>query len=245
MSAQMSDIEWKIHTYAQLSSTQDYVKELGDEGLPEGTLVQCLAQTKGRGRHGNSWTSPMGGLYMSALLRPECSAQEAGQLSFVVAVAVSAAMDEILAKGHIKTLKWPNDILIDGKKCAGILLESGMTGTKVDWIAAGVGINIMSAPEDAICLQDVSKGKQVPIHPFRDIVLGHLAAHYNHWRDKGFADIRETWLAQAHALGQEITARTGSGETMGVFKGIDDTGALILESTTGDSQSINAAEIVS
>ncbi|HEY8192261.1 MAG TPA: biotin--[acetyl-CoA-carboxylase] ligase, partial [Alphaproteobacteria bacterium] len=150
----MNRPDWKIHTYAQLGSTQDYVKELGDEGLPEGTVVQCLTQTKGRGRHGRTWTSPMGGLYMSVLLRPECAAPVAGQLSFVVAVAVSAAMDEVLGKDHKKTLKWPNDILIDGKKCAGILLESGMAGAMVNWMAVGIGVNIMSAPEDATCLQE-------------------------------------------------------------------------------------------
>lgn len=242
----MSGIDWKTHTYAQLPSTQDYVKELGDEGLPEGIVVQCLTQTKGRGRHGNSWTSPMGGLYMSVLLRPQCGAGIAGQLSFVVAVAVSAAIDEVLAPGHKKTLKWPNDVLIDGKKCAGILLESGMTGAMVDWIAAGIGVNILSAPEGAVCLQDVCKGKQVPIHPFRDIVLSHLSAHYTHWKKRGFADIRETWLAQAHLLGQDIRARTGSAEFTGVFKGIDETGALLIQENGGTgNRAVPAAEIIS
>lgn len=241
----MNGPDWKIHTYAQLSSTQDYVKELGDEGLPEGTVVQCLTQTKGRGRHGNTWTSPMGGLYMSVLLRPDCAAAVAGQLSFVVAVAVSAAMDQALGAGdYKKTLKWPNDILIGGKKCAGILLESGMAGAMVNWLAVGVGVNIMSAPEGATCLQEVAGGKQIPIHPFRDIVLSHLSAYYTHWKTKGFAEIRETWMAQAHGLGQEITARTGDASYKGVFGGINEKGELLLEEKGGARRIVTAAEIV-
>lgn len=235
---------WKVHTYAQLPSTQDYVKELGEEGLPEGTVVQCLTQTKGRGRHGREWTSPMGGLYVSVLLRPQCAASVAGQLSFVVAVAVSAAIDEVIRKDHRKTLKWPNDILIDGKKCAGILLESGMAGAMVNWLAVGIGVNIMSAPEGAVCLQDVCKGKQVPVHPFRDVALSHLKACYSHWKQHGFADIRESWLSQAHGLGQTIRARTGEKELSGLFKGIDESGVLLLETGEGILQSVAAAEII-
>lgn len=239
----MSSLDWKVHTYAQLPSTQDYVKELGDEGLPEGIVVQCLTQTKGRGRHGNTWTSPMGGLYMSVLLRPRCPAAMAGQLSFVVAVAVSAAINEVLATGHFKTLKWPNDILIDGKKCAGILLESGMKGAMIDWLAVGIGVNILSAPEEAVCLQEVCKGRQVPVHPFRDIVLSHLSAYYTHWKEKGFAEIRNLWMTQAHALGQSITVRTGDRKDIGIFKGINDNGELLLEEN-GVIKTISAAEII-
>ncbi|MBI4031434.1 MAG: biotin--[acetyl-CoA-carboxylase] ligase [Proteobacteria bacterium] len=234
---------WKVHTYAQLPSTQDYVKELGEEGLPEGTVVQCLTQTKGRGRHGREWTSPMGGLYMSALLRPQCAAAIAGQLSFVVAVAVSAAMDEVVKKDHKKTLKWPNDILIDGKKCAGILLESGMAGGMVNWLAAGIGVNIMSAPEGAVCLQEVGKGRQIPVHPFRDIVLSHLKAHYNHWKMQGFSDIRESWLSQAHGLGGKIKVRQPDSETEGIFKDLDKTGALVLSLSGGKEKTVNTGDV--
>jgi BirA family biotin operon repressor/biotin-[acetyl-CoA-carboxylase] ligase len=155
-------VEWKIHTYAQLESTQDYVRSVAEdeEFFAEGVVIQALAQTKGRGRHGNEWQSPMGNLYMSVLLRPECPAQAAGQLSFVVAVALSAAMGEVLADGHVKTLKWPNDILIDGKKVAGILLESNISKLGiVDYVVAGMGVNIMAAPEGAVALAQVSKGE--------------------------------------------------------------------------------------
>lgn len=238
-------VDWKVHTYAQLESTQDYVRDIAEdeEFFPEGIVVQCLTQTKGRGRRGNEWVSPMGNLYMSVLLRPGCPAMAAGQLSFVVALALAAAMDEVMAPGHNKTLKWPNDILIDGKKVAGILLESNISplGT-VDYVVCGIGVNVMAAPDGAVALRDVAKGPQVPVHPFRDMVLAQLSAHYRHWQSAGFADIRERWLAQAHGLGQEMTARLPDREEQGIFAGVDADGALLLERPDGVLR-VNAGEV--
>lgn len=237
-----SSINWNVKTVSHLPSTQDAIRELAAQGDPEGMVVQTLMQTNGRGRHGNTWQSPMGNLYMSILLRPNCRADKAGQISFVAAVALSAAIDEVIAPGHVKTLKWPNDILIDDKKCAGILLESDLdkNGT-VDSLILGMGVNIMAPPEDRVGLKDVAKG-QVPIHPFRDIVLSHFAAFYNHWRTDGFEDIRRLWLQQAHGLGQIVTARTASQTQEGIFRDIDKDGALILESKDQNIK-VNSAEI--
>ena len=238
-------VEWKIHTYAQLESTQDYVRDIAEdeEFFPEGIVVQCLTQTKGRGRRGNEWSSPMGNLYMSLLLRPGCPAQAAGQLSFVIAVALSSAMDEVMAAGHVKTLKWPNDILIDGKKAAGILLESNISKiATVDYVVVGIGVNIMAAPDGAVKLQDVAKGAQVPVHPFRDIVLSHISAHYRHWQTAGFADVRTQWLAQAHGMDQPMVARLPDREEKGVFRGIDDAGTLLLD-RGNDVMKISAGDV--
>src|SRR5690606_14246362 len=110
-------IDWRITVAGQVPSTQDLVKAAGAGGEPEGFAVQALQQTGGRGRHGNQWVSPMGNLYISTLLRPVCKAGEAGQVAFVAGLALSKAMDEFIdAAAHAKTLKWPNDVLIDGKK---------------------------------------------------------------------------------------------------------------------------------
>ncbi len=236
-------IDFAVHTYASLPSTQDYVRELADEGLPEGTVIQCLTQTKGRGRHGNEWASPIGNLYMSVLLRPACPADKAGQLSFVVALALSQAMDEVIEAGHNKTLKWPNDILIDGKKAAGILLESALKDGAVDSLVVGVGVNIMAPPEDAVALQDVSGGAQVPIHPFRDKILDQLAAYYERWRVEGFTALRNEWLAQAHGLGQTVHVRLPSEEFDGTFKDLDKDGALLVELSDGTDRKVTAGDV--
>lgn len=232
-------VDWKVHTYASLPSTQDYVKELVEEGLEEGIVVQCLEQRSGRGRHGNTWFSPMGNLYMSVLLRPKCDVKQAGQMSFVAAVALSAAMDEVVdTKQHTKTLKWPNDILIDGKKVSGILIEK-----VADGYALGMGVNIMNPPDQGVGLSQVSWEIQVAIHPFRDMVLDKLSHYYDLWQAEGFTQIRELWLSQAHGLGQPITARLAKGEQKGTFEGLTDDGALKLKLENGDFVDINAGEV--
>lgn len=236
-------LSWAVRTVSHLPSTQDAVRDLAAKGEPEGAVVQALMQTSGRGRHGNQWQSPMGNLYMSMLLRPHCLADKAGQISFVAAVALSAAMDEVIKPGHVKTLKWPNDILIDGKKCAGILLESDLDKNgMVDSLVLGMGVNIMTPPEDRIGLKDVAKG-QVPIHPFRDIFLSHFAALYNHWRAEGFENIRTLWLKQAHGLGQSVIVRLSDNTLEGQFETINERGGLILKRAGNEKLTISAGEV--
>jgi BirA family biotin operon repressor/biotin-[acetyl-CoA-carboxylase] ligase len=237
-------IEWQVDVHAQLPSTQDYLRDLVMEELPEGTVIQSLSQAKGRGRQGREWHSPIGNLYMSALLRPECEAARAGQMSFVAGLAVSAAIDSFIEKGHIKTLKWPNDVMIDGKKCAGILIESVLgPDSVVDALVVGIGVNILAPPDGAIGLGQVCGGKPVPVHVFRDKVLEQLESVYLQWKRQGFSPIRTRWLKQAHAMGEVITARFAREEAQGIFKGIDEKGALLLE-VAGQTKSIAAAEII-
>ena len=231
-------MEFKVHTYASLPSTQDYVKELAEEGLPEGIVVQCLEQKKGRGRHGNEWVSPIGNLYMSVLLRPGCPVGEAGQISFVAAVALSAAMDEVLEKGHKKTLKWPNDILIDGRKVSGILIEK-----EGEAYALGMGVNILSAPEGAVCLKELAGENRLAIHPFRDLALEKLGHYYGTWQKKGFAPIRKQWLAQAHGLNEKLEIRTAGYKKEGIFRDLDKRGYLIIEGPEGKTFDINSGEV--
>jgi BirA family biotin operon repressor/biotin-[acetyl-CoA-carboxylase] ligase len=230
-----SDVNgWTVHTYASLPSTQDYIKELAAEDFPEGTVMQALSQTKGRGRHGREWISPMGNLYMSVLLRPETTADKAGQLSFVAAVALSEAIDTILAPGHVKNLKWPNDILIDGKKAAGILLESDMAPDgRINAIIMGMGVNIHATPDIGIGLQSVSHEITVPVNKFRDTVLEKIQKHYSSWKKNGFAPVHKAWSKQAHGLGQSLKVLSGGREYIGIFNGIDETGQLLIESDSG------------
>jgi BirA family biotin operon repressor/biotin-[acetyl-CoA-carboxylase] ligase len=237
-------ITWEIDIHAQLPSTQDYLRDLAMEEIPEGAVIQSLSQTAGRGRQGRTWESPVGNLYMSVLLRPECEAAKAGQMSFVAGLAVSAAIDSYIEKGHLKALKWPNDVLIDGRKCAGILIESVMgKDGMIDALVVGIGVNILVAPEGAVALKDVCGDRQVPIHIFRDSVLSQLGESYLQWKRQGFSPIRTRWLKQAYALGDKITARFAQEQAEGIFKGIDEKGALLLE-TAGKTKAIAAAEIL-
>jgi len=206
--------------------------------LEEGIVVQSMEQRHGRGRHGRTWHSPIGNLYMSVLLRPTCDVKEAGQLAFIAANAVSGAIDEIIDKKHTKTLKWPNDILINGQKACGILIEKEAGG-----YALGMGVNIIAPPEGAVGLNSVTWDIQVPIHPFRDKVLAHLSSFYDEWQQNGFAKNREQWLKNAHGLNKPIKTKRGKEDIAGIFRGLGVDGALQIEVEDGTLLDINAGEV--
>jgi BirA family biotin operon repressor/biotin-[acetyl-CoA-carboxylase] ligase len=236
-------INWQIEIYQSVKSTQTHAHEAAVNGKLEGYVVQGMKQTGGKGRHGNHWESPVGNLYMSVLLRPDCAIEQAGQLSFVTAVALSAAFDEnIDGTKHAKTLKWPNDILVDGLKLCGILLESNMKNNKLDSIILGMGVNIFTKPELATCLNDVAR-EPVYINKVRDSILDKLSYYCNLWQEKGFAPIHEAWLKQAHGIGEPMTARLPNISHKGVFRGVTAEGGLILEKEDGKESIIHAAEV--
>ena len=227
-------IAWNVTVVGTADSTQDLVRRAAQAGEGEGYAVQALQQTKGKGRHGNEWDSPMGNLYLSALLRPRCTPEEAGQLAFVVALALSAAIDGYLDPDkNRKTLKWPNDSLIDGAKLSGILLESNLDAAgQVDWLIVGTGVNIFAPPEGRAGL-DSLKTKPIFVNVFRDEYLAALGRFYTVWREKGFAPIREEWLQQAHGKGGPLTVRLPEVSFSGLFDGIDDKGSLLLKTPDG------------
>jgi BirA family biotin operon repressor/biotin-[acetyl-CoA-carboxylase] ligase len=235
-------IEWRFDVYQKVLSTQNYVHDAIALGEEEGLVVQALQQQGARGRHGNQWDAPIGNLYMSILLRPKCDLAQAGQLAFVIAVALSQALDTYIdPKKHKKTLKWPNDILIDNRKISGILLESDIRENKLNAIVAGIGLNIFKAPDFATDLNQIAK-EPVYVNKVRDEFLDKLGETYEIWQEKGFAPIREAWLKQAHGLGNPITARLPDKSYKGVFKGLTDDGSLILDQD-GTDRIIHAADV--
>ena len=135
---------WTLVALDSVGSTNDEAARLADAGAPEGTVVWSREQTGGRGRRGRHWASPVGNLYSSTILRPDCAAPRAAELGFVAALAVA----DIVPPGRALRVKWPNDVLVDGGKVAGILLESaiGQTG-QVQHVVAGIGVNVGFAPQ--------------------------------------------------------------------------------------------------
>lgn len=233
---------WRVQVLGTTPSTQDVVRGLAENTEPEGLAIQSLQQTKGRGRHGNDWVSPMGNLYLSVLLRPSCRADKAAQMAFVVALALSEAIDGVIEEGHVKSLKWPNDILIDGRKISGILLETKLDKHgRVDYLIIGTGVNIFAPPEGAEGLDRIKK-ERIAVNTFRDLYLQKLQSHYIEWQDKGFASVREAWLKQAHGLGGTMTIRLPETSFEGTFVGIDDTGALIAM-VNGERKIFTAGEV--
>ncbi len=238
------NIDWRVSVYETVESTQTHVFEKVAEDEPEGFVVQGLQQVGGKGRHGNQWTSPIGNLYMSMLLRPDCTMMQAGEMAFVIGVALSEAMNPYIDPNkHNKQLKWPNDILVDGLKISGILIEADSNDKGgVNALVVGMGINIFIAPDLAVSISKISE-KPIYINVFRDEVLASINRWYKRWTEKGFAPIRDAWLKQAYGIGDEITARLPNDKIKGVFKSIDEQGALILEMPDGSDKIIHAADV--
>ena len=208
-------------------------------------------QTAGRGRRGRAWVNPPGNFMASLAMRPAEPPQRVALRSFVASLALFDAFVAATGRAQSFALKWPNDVLMNGGKVAGILLESaGVAGGQISHIAIGIGVNLVAAPPRSaveqgavppVCLLDET-GARVTPEEFLDL----LAPAYARWElsfaTYGFAPIREAWLARAAKLGEVITARTGASETQGTFETVDEEGNLVLSTPKG-RQVIPAADI--
>lgn len=221
---------WRLVALASVGSTNDVAARLAGEDAPEGTFVWAREQTGGRGRRGRTWMSPPGNLYCSTVLRPGCPASRAAELGFVAALAVA----DIVPRERKVRLKWPNDVLVDGGKIAGILLESsiGQDG-QVDHVVAGIGVNVGFAPElpDMRYPGAVLRGTTVEETAGR--LARALALRMAQWRQAGFEQIRAEWLAKAGPLGADVDVRLGSELVSGRFAGLDHDGGLLLDTPAG------------
>lgn len=212
--------------------------------------ILTYEQTQGRGRRGRGWTMPAGNFAGTLVTRPKGGLQVAAQLSFVAALALYEAFDAVCGDKVRLAIKWPNDVLINGGKVAGILLESAGTGAESPVVAVGMGINLAEAPApevlEARAVAPVSVFGESGVRISPDDFLDLLAPRFAHWQHQletfGFGPIRNAWLARAARLGEVIVARTTQSETQGVFEGIDETGALILVTSEG-RRAIPAADV--
>jgi BirA family biotin operon repressor/biotin-[acetyl-CoA-carboxylase] ligase len=220
---------WTLVALDSVGSTNDEAARLADAGAVEGTVVWAREQTGGRGRRGRHWASPVGNLYSSTILRPDCAAPGAAELGFVAALAVA----DIVPAGRTVRVKWPNDVLVDDGKIAGILLESAIAQTgQVEHVVAGVGINVDFAPQlPEMRYPGAALGGSVEaaLEKFTNA----LAARLVEWRRDGFETVRAAWLAKAGPIGAEVDVRLGEGLVSGRFAGLDRAGALLLDTNAG------------
>ena len=236
---------YRLVQHDRIGSTNDEAKRLAAAGAAEGTLVWALAQSAGHGRQGRHWISPPGNLYASVVLRPDVPAAVGAQLSFAAALAVAESCAD-LAPAAALTVKWPNDVLLAGRKTAGILLESQ---TKADghlaWLVLGIGINLATYPVDVDYPATALSATGAEIVP--DAMLGALArrflTRYAQWdQGRGFAALREAWLGRAQGLGKPLRVRQAAGDLHGIFAGIDRDGALLLQMQDG-ARRIEAGDV--
>ncbi|MEL6979054.1 MAG: biotin--[acetyl-CoA-carboxylase] ligase [Pseudomonadota bacterium] len=242
----MSD--YRIERRETVASTMDAARERAAEGAAEGIWIIADRQTEGRGRQGRVWRSgASGNLTASLLLRPKRTPAETATLSFIAALAVVDAL-RALGLGASIALKWPNDVLVEGEKIAGLLLEAG-GGEAGAWLVLGVGVNLASAPDvdeltDAAARPTALSRHGVDAAP--EAALAALApafaARYGRWRAEGFAGQRDEWLAQAAGLGAPLIAKSGAEEISGVFEDVDEDGALVLKTGT-TRRRVHAADV--
>lgn len=229
-----------------VGSTNDEARARAEAGAPDGTVVWAREQATGRGRRGRNWSSPRGNLYTSTLLRPGKPPGEAAQLSFVAAVALAEALAGLLPDSVAVRCKWPNDILVDGAKTAGILLESSGHANAVSWVVIGCGVNVASHPDIAAYSAtdlDTVNGAPVPLETVLERYLASLFAWRDRWLADGVAPVRDAWLARAAGFGGPITVRLADRELSGRFRDMDADGALLLELPGGAQERITAGDV--
>ncbi|PKR85884.1 biotin--[acetyl-CoA-carboxylase] ligase [Heyndrickxia camelliae] len=238
-----------IHYLESTDSTQKVAHRLAQEGCPDGTLVIAEEQTNGRGRLARVWHSPKyTGIWMSLVLRPKLPPAKAPQFTLIAAVAVAQAIEDVCKISP--DIKWPNDLLLNGKKITGILTELQADSDKIDAIIMGIGMNVNQKEADfPIELHDIATslaietGKEISRSNLVKRLLENLEKYYLIYLKNGFAPLKLLWESYAVSLGKDIIARTISGNIAGKALGITDEGVLKIQDYNGQIHEIYSADI--
>ncbi len=244
LSPETESAGYRLLSLEATDSTNDDALQAAREGDPGQLWIVAAEQLAGRGRHGRQWASPKGNLYASLLLIDPCDMAAAPQLGFVAGLALHEAIEAVTGIGAPRlSLKWPNDLLLDGAKVSGLLLEGHRLAPEGPLaIVIGCGVNVAFAPAGtpypAIALQSIKPGltREDLFHALSSA----FARTFTAWRTTArinagdpFGAIRRLWLERAAGLGQEVTLRLPAGEKKGVFEGLDRFGRLQLKSRDG------------
>lgn len=235
-----------FYFFDTLSSTMDEARIRALQGVEEDSVIVALEQSKGRGRRGRVWESVPGNLYFTYITYLNVPLSEAPQLSLVACVAVGEELRSFLPPTHALTYKWPNDLLLNEKKVGGLLLESISTAEKkkIGYLI-GCGLNVKSHPSQmrypATSFQN--EGIYLSLEEVLHRVVSSLQRNIVLWRKEGFAPIQALWMKEAANLEKKVTLDLQGKTQMGVFKGIDEEGALILATPQGLVK-VNAGEVL-
>jgi len=238
-----------IHVFQETTSTNDIVEKLARDGAKEGVVVFAESQTKGRGRLGRNWVSPVGkGLWFSVLLRPNLRPQQATQLTVASATALRRAIEA--ETGLATQIKWPNDIVVRQLKVAGILTELSAEPDRVLHLILGIGIDVNLAEDDfpanlrrqatSLMLESSRAWDRAELAAR---VLQELDADYSRIRTGSFQDVAEEWQSHCITLGREVTITMGTRQIRGRAESLDDDGALIVRSEYGHLERITGGDV--
>lgn len=240
------DITW----HETADSTNLRAKEAARNNGPEGAAIVADSQTLGKGRMGRRWVSPAGvNLYTSLILRPSIAPSNAHHLTFVSAVALAATADEFLGKGA-SSLKWPNDMLLDSRKTAGILLEMDSELDRVNFVIVGIGVNVnMKARMFPAELKTTATsllekcGKEVDRAAFAARLYLNIEIWYKKYLNEGFVPIIAAWRGFFRSEGKPVKVVCADRVVSGVCLGLDEHGALLVRSASGDTQRVVSGDM--
>jgi len=238
-----------LHFHREVSSTNETAIMLAKESAPEGTVVVADRQSGGKGRLGRRWESPSGGLYTSIILMPPIAPRDAPKMSLMTAVAVAVAVADFLP--HPPSVKWPNDLLVEGKKIAGILAEMDAEMDRVHFIVIGIGINVNTLCDElppevreiATSVREV-RGEPVSRVDLLQNLYGKVEKWYERFLREGFVPVREAWMRLSDMGGRAVSVKQFDGIVEGTAHGIDDEGALLVRRRSGEVERVTGGDVV-
>ncbi len=247
---------YEVAVFDTIDSTMDEARRRAMGGGSAPLWIVAASQTKGRGRRSRTWESGAGNLLCTLLLNPGVGAAEAAKLSFLAALCVGETLDHFLGDSLRIRYKWPNDVLLDGRKAAGILLES-IADRDTAWLSIGIGVNLAQHPE--VSLQPSPEGSGLASYPATSLAaagvtppsphaaLEVLAARFDEWlsrwRKEGFSPVKTAWLARAARMLEAIEVRLDKETLPGIFTALDESGALVLTLADGTVRLISAGDV--
>lgn len=233
-------LQFHVEHYDLVDSTNDLARDRALAGAEAGLVIRADRQNAGRGRRGRSWSSPPGNLYCSLVLRPSQPPAALATLSFVTVTALGDVLCDLLPKRDVRH-KWPNDLLVEGCKISGILLESAGAA-----LVIGLGVNIVSHPAETMYpVTDLLAQGAAPISAadLLDRFLQRFAYHYAIWEEGGFPAALPAWRNRAIGIGGEIVVRLETETLTGKFLDLDVDGTLLLEQAERGIKRVAAGDI--
>ena len=233
----------ELHYYPRLSTTMDTARELARKGAEEGTVIMAGTQTAGKGRIGRSWFSPEGSLAMSVILKPPL--KNLPQLIMIASLAVVSAIRTV--SGLDAAIKWPNDVMIKGRKVCGILIENEVEEGKVNYADIGIGINANFEPADHPEIADIStglsheSGRQISVVQLAAAVIDELERLYIAARNGD--PVHRDWRRHMETLGKRIKVDTGQSIEHGIAESVNENGNLILRRDDGSPVEIVVGDV--
>lgn len=232
-----------IYAFQRVGSTMEIAHALAGQGASEGTLVWAASQAQGRGRLGRTWASLRGGAYFSLILRPARPKEETPQLALLAGLAAAEAVQALT--GLLPSIRWPNDLLLDGRKVAGILVETTGSSIPAPPVVIGIGINVTTDAKDLPDTATSLSASGAACDPLR--LTGELCrrflAWYDVWAVQGFGPVREALRPWTGLLGQVVRVAVGSGVCEGTAAGLDADGRLLVRLDSGVARAFDAGEV--